>query len=55
MMIKEAVKPYYDDSHDQLKQHLYNFIKAYSFAKRLKNLKEFTPYAAILDQTAGKI
>lgn len=43
--IKEAtVKRYHYENHDQLLEHLKNFIKAYNFAKRLKTLKGLTPY-----------
>ena len=46
--IKEAtVKRYYYDSHDQLRQHLMDFIDAYNFARRLKTLKGQTPYEYI--------
>lgn len=47
--IKEAtVKRYYYNSHDQLRQHLYSFVNAYNFAKRLKSLKGLTPYEFII-------
>ena len=43
--IKEAtVKRYHYDSHEQLCQHLQDFINAYNFARRLKTLKGLTPY-----------
>ena len=46
--IKEAtVKRYHYDSHDQLRQHLGDFVAAYNFARRLKTLKGLTPYEAI--------
>ena len=46
--IKEAmVKRYHYDSHDQLRQHLGDFVTAYNFARRLKTLKGLTPYEAI--------
>ena len=46
--IKEAtVKRYYYEGHDQLKQHLHDFINAYNFARRLKSLKGLTPYEYI--------
>ena len=42
--LKEAtVKRYHYTSHQQLKEHLYNFLNAYNFAKRLKTLKGLTP------------
>lgn len=47
--IKEAtVKRYHYHSHQQLKQHLYDFVKAYNFAKKLKALRGLTPYEYIL-------
>ena len=46
--IKDAtVKRYHYDSHDQLRQHLADFVAAYNFARRLKTLKGLTPYEAI--------
>jgi len=46
--IKEAtVKRYHYDSHDQLSQHLNDFIAAYNFGRRLKTLKGLTPYEFI--------
>lgn len=46
--IKEAtVKRYHYDSHDQLRQHLADFVSAYNFARRLKTLKGLTPYEFI--------
>jgi len=33
--------------HDQLHEHLTNFVAAYNFAKRLKTLKGLTPYEYI--------
>ena len=38
--LKQAtVQRYYYNTHEQLKQHLYSFVNAYNFAKRLKTLK----------------
>ena len=38
--IKEAtVRRFHYDSHDDLRDHLNNFITAYNFARRLKTLK----------------
>lgn len=38
--IKDAmVKRFYYESHDQLRQHLADFVVAYNFARRLKSLK----------------
>lgn len=46
--IKEAtVKRYHYETHDQLRQHLTNFLAAYNFARRLKTLRGLTPYEAI--------
>lgn len=43
--LKEAtVKRFYYETHDQLCEHLANFVAAYNFAKRLKAL---TPYEFI--------
>ena len=46
--IKEAAvyRCYYVSS-EKLKQHLNTFLNAYHFAKRLKTLKELTPYEFI--------
>jgi hypothetical protein len=47
--LKEAtVKRYYDESHQQLKEHLYNFLNASNFAKRLKTLQGLTPSEYII-------
>ena len=46
--IKEAtVKRFHYDNHDQLRQHLHDFVAAYNFARRLKTLRGLTPYEAI--------
>ena len=46
--IKDAiVKRFYYESHDQLGQHLADFVAAYNFARRLKTLKGITPYEFI--------
>jgi transposase InsO family protein len=46
--IKEAtVKRYHYETHDQLKEHLAQFLAAYNFAKRLKMLRGLTPYEHI--------
>ena len=46
--IKDAtVKRYHYDSHDQLRQHLGEFVAAYNFGRRLKTLRGLTPYEAI--------
>ena len=48
--LKEAtVKRYHYASHQQLKEHLFNFVNAYNFAKRLKTLKGLTPYEYIIN------
>ena len=42
--IKEAtVKRFHCDNHEQLRNHLANFISAYNFGRRLKTLKGLTP------------
>ena len=47
--LKEAtIKRYHYDNHDQLKEHLYHFLNAYNFAKRLKALRGLTPYENII-------
>jgi hypothetical protein len=47
--LKEAtVKRYNYVTHQQLREHLYNFLNAYNFAKRLKALRGFTPYEYII-------
>ncbi len=49
--IKEAtVKHYHRDSHDQLTQHLTDFLAAYNFGRRLKTLEGLTPYEFICKQ-----
>lgn len=46
--IKEAtVKRYHYETHDQLRQHLADFVAACNFARRLKTLRGLTPYEAI--------
>src|SRR4029450_12891917 len=46
--LKDAtVKRYHYESHDQLRQHLADFVTAYNFARRLKTLKGLTPYEFI--------
>lgn len=46
--IKEAtVKRYHYDRHEQLENHLADFINAYNYARRLKTLKGLTPYEYI--------
>ena len=42
-----SVKRYHYDNHDQLRQHLTDFVAAYNFGRRLKTLKGLTPYEAI--------
>ena len=49
--IKEAtVKRFHYDDHEQLRQHLADFIDAYNFGRRLKTLKGLTPYEFICKQ-----
>ena len=46
--IKDAtVKRFHYASHDQLRQHLADFVAAYNFGRRLKTLKGLTPYEFI--------
>jgi transposase InsO family protein len=46
--IKDAtVSRYHYDDHKQLQQHLGHFIAAYNFGRRLKSLKDLTPYEFI--------
>lgn len=46
--LKEAtVKKYHYETHEQLKRHLYDFLNAYNFAKRLKAIQGLTPYEYI--------
>jgi transposase InsO family protein len=44
---KATVYRYYDDTHQQLRDHLMTFLLAYNFAKRLKTLKGLTSYEFI--------
>jgi transposase InsO family protein len=47
--IKDAtVKRYHYADHDQLRQHLDDFIAAYNYARRLKTLRGLTPYENIV-------
>jgi transposase InsO family protein len=47
--LKDATVKRYDYSnHQYLKEHFYNFLKAYNFAKRLKTLQGLTPYEYII-------
>jgi len=49
--IKDAtIKKYHYDSQSQLKQHLYDFLNAYNFAKKLKTLNFNSPWNFILDK-----
>lgn len=46
--IKDAtVKRYHYETHEQLREHLAQFLIAYNFAKRLKMLSGLTPYEYI--------
>jgi transposase InsO family protein len=46
--IKDAtVQRYHYVSHQQLTQHLADFVSAYNFGRRLKTLKGLTPYEFI--------
>ena len=51
--LKEAtVRRFHYATHEQLQQHLGQFLDAYNFAKRLKTLKGLTPYEAICKEWA---
>ena len=53
--IKDAtVRRFYYESHDQLRQHLADFVSAYNFARRLKTLKGLTPYEFICKEWASQ-
>lgn len=53
--IKDAtVKRFYYESHDQLCQHLADFVAAYNFGRRLKTLKGLTPYEFICKAAASQ-
>ena len=46
--IKDAtVRRFHYENHEQLRQHLADFVAAYNFACRLKTLRGLTPYEAI--------
>jgi transposase InsO family protein len=46
--IKAAtVQHYHYDRHTQPTAHLHDFIKAYNYGRRLKTLKDLTPYEYI--------
>ena len=46
--LKEAtVKRYHQDTHDQLRRRLDDFVAACNFARRLKTLKGPTPFQTI--------
>ena len=46
--IKDAtVKRFHYQDHEQLRQHLSDFVDAYNFARRLKTLRGLTPYEFI--------
>src|SRR3712207_781361 len=46
--IKDAtVKRFHYASHDQLRQHLADFVAAYNFGRRLKTPRGLTPYEFI--------
>jgi transposase InsO family protein len=49
--LKDAtVKRFHYASHDQLRQHLADFVAAYNFGRRLKTLNGLTPYEFICKQ-----
>ena len=49
--LKEAtVNSFHYATHKELKQHLYDYLMAYNFAKRLKAIKGKTPWQFVLNQ-----
>lgn len=42
-----TVKRFHYDTHDQLCRHVQDFIEAYNSGRRLKTLKDLTPYEFI--------
>jgi transposase-like protein len=49
--LKDAtVKTFHYATHQQLKEHLHDYLMAYNFAKRLKALKGKTPWQFVLNQ-----
>jgi hypothetical protein len=42
------------ETHDQLRQHLDDFVQAYNFARWLKTLKGLTPYEFICKTWASE-
>ena len=53
--IKDAtVKRFHYDTHDQLRQHLDDFVAAYNFGRRLKRLRGLTPYEFICKAWAAE-
>jgi transposase InsO family protein len=49
-----TVKRYHYGSHNELRQHLADFVAAYNFGRRLKTLKGLTPYEFICKQWTTK-
>jgi transposase InsO family protein len=53
--IKDAtVKRFHYESHNQLRGHLQDFVRAYNFGRRLKSLKGLTPYEFICKTWASE-
>lgn len=46
-IMQATVRHYHYETHDQLRQHLADFVAAYNFARRLKTLRGLMPYEAI--------
>jgi hypothetical protein len=42
-----AVRRFHYESHDQLRQHLDDFVNSYNFGRRLRTLRSLTLYEAI--------
>jgi hypothetical protein len=46
--LKDAtMRRYHDDVHDQLRAHLQPILDGYNYARRLKTLRDLTPYEFI--------
>ncbi len=49
-----TVRRFYYEGHDQLRQHLADFVAAYNFGRRLKTLKGLTPYEFVCKAWASQ-
>jgi hypothetical protein len=50
-----TVKRYFYQTHDQLRAHLRDFVDAYIFARRLKTLRDLTPYEFICNAWTSQL